>query len=130
MFKKLYRYPSTIQQRQNAPLSAERSEYLKYLYKQKMCIEALRRIDRILLISIDCLNLEKNKIITTSEIRKSAILWAKKQKIKNLKSDYAIKMTKRSFITHTTKFLEMLGRVKNDEEKKIYNSKIIYDYME
>lgn len=130
MFKKLYRYPSTIQQRQNAPLSAERSEYLKYLYKQKMCIAVLKRIDRILLISIDCLNLEKNKIITTSEIKKSAVLWAKKQKIKNLKSDNAIKITKRGFITHTTKFLEMLGRVKNDEEQKIYNSKIIYDYME
>ncbi len=106
MFEQFFTQPSTIVHHDTAPYAAERRLYLSHLMEEGRSRNSLRFIAQLLISYAEHLPLQSAEVHST-EIEKSAEAWAKTRR----RSASCLRVGKREFVFHGTRWLRLLGRL-------------------
>jgi hypothetical protein len=106
MFDQFFTQPSTIVHHDTAPYAAERRLYLSHLMEEGRSRNSLRLTAELLISYAQRLPLHGAEVHST-DIQKSAEAWAKTRR----RSASCLRIGKREFFFHATRWLRLLGRL-------------------
>ncbi len=106
MFEQLFTQPATIAHHRSSPYATERQQYLTHLMEEGRSRNSLRIIAELLMSYAQHLPLHRAGVCA-SDIKVSAEAWAKTRS----RSASGLRVGKREFVVHATKWLSLLGRL-------------------
>lgn len=106
MFEQFFTQPVTIAHHHSSPYATERRQYLSHLMDEGRSRNSLRLIAELLISYAQHLPLDHAEI-SASDIEMSAESWAKTRH----RSALCLRVGKREFVSHATKWLRLLGRL-------------------
>jgi len=106
MFEQFFTQPATIAHHHSSPYATERRRYLSLLIEEGRSRNSLRVIAELLISYAQHLPLDRAEICA-SDIEGAAGAWAKTRH----RSASCLRVGKREFVFHATKWLRLLGRL-------------------
>ena len=113
MFDQFFRDQDAVARYYQSPFAAERQLYLSKLMEEGRSIETLRNIAWILVYIARHLPVHQSEI-TSTEIEVAAATWA----MTTHRSATCLHVGKREFVFHATKWMRLLGRLREPEVKR------------
>jgi integrase/recombinase XerD len=117
MFHKIFSKPYAIKHHIDAPLLAQRLEYLEYYRSRGRSTYTLTEVAQYLLRIIEFLKLEDKKTISVEEIENAANAWAQYQYNHPQKRRKFSHKSKNAFIRYATDWLKRLDRLRPPPKK-------------
>lgn len=130
MFDRLFERQHAIQRHLKGPLLEERLRFLQYWSDNGAPPRTLRFFAHYLLAIMSYLKMEEKNVINSSAIQQAAEKWADRSTGHVCMKRGFSKISMRRFISVATRWLSMLGRLEQPEEKSTPFLKLIAQYVE
>jgi len=128
MFDQIFERSDALRRQLAAPLREERAAYLRHSAEGGATRGSLRRLAQHLLVITERLNLQSDGSITTTQIKRAADQWGRRQ-FKHEKTKRALMpRSKSSFVCVATNWLRFLGRLQVSAERPHRFGQVMADF--